>query len=130
MAGGSVTDQYKAAFALLGERDYKGAEAAFKAFLQKHPTDPLAANARYWLGETYFGREDYVTAASAFAEAYQRDPQGPKAPEDLLKLAISLGKQGRKTDACVSFARLDKTFPTMSASLKDRVSRERQHLGC
>ena len=131
LPNGSVQDQYNYAFGVLrrGE-DYAAAEAAFKAFLQKHPTDPLAANAQYWLGETYFVRKDYGSAASAFAEGFRKYPQGAKAPDTLLKLGMSLGNEGKKDDACLAFAQLERNFPTVGASTKDRMASEKKRYGC
>ncbi|HLY54194.1 MAG TPA: tol-pal system protein YbgF [Stellaceae bacterium] len=131
LPNGSVQDQYNYAFGVLrrGE-DYAAAEAAFKAFIQKHPTDPLAANAQYWLGETYFVRKDYPSAASAFAEGFRKYPQGAKAPDTLLKLGMSLGNEGKKDDACLAFAQLERNFPTVGASTKDRMASEKKRYGC
>ena len=36
------------------QADYPAAEAAFKEFVEAHPKDPMAGNAQYWLGETYY----------------------------------------------------------------------------
>jgi tol-pal system protein YbgF len=130
LPNGSALDQYNYAFGLLRESDYPGAESALKAFLQKHPTDPLAANAQYWLGETYFKRDDYQKAASAFAEGYQKNPQGPKAPDNLLKMGISLGNLNKKQEACFSFARLERDFPQMAPVIKDREISEKKKIGC
>ena len=130
LPNGSALDQYNYAFGLLRESDYKSAEGAFKAFLQKHPNDPLSSNAQYWLGETYFARNDYQQAASAFAEGYQRNPQGPKAEDNLLKMGISLGNSGKKQEACFSFARLERDFPQMPPSIKDREIAEKKKIGC
>ena len=130
LPNGSSLEQYNYAFGLLRDSDYAAAEAAFRAFLQKHPNDPLADNALYWLGETYFKRGDYPAAASAFAEGYQKYPQGPKAPDDLLKMGISLADAGRKQEACFSFARLERDFPQMAPFIKDREVTEKKKAGC
>jgi tol-pal system protein YbgF len=127
---GSAVDQYNYAFGLMRAADYRGAEIAFRGFLQKHPSDPLASNAQYWLGETFFVRGEYPAAAQAFAEGYQHYPQGPKAADNLLKLGMSLGNSGRKSDACFSFARLERDFPQMPAIIKDREASEKKRLGC
>ena len=130
LPNGSVAEQYQYAFGLLRQAEYKEAEAAFKSFLQKHPTDPLAANAQYWLGETYFVRNDYTSAAAAFAEGYQKFAQGAKAQDTLLKLGMSLGNLGRKQDACFAFARLERDFPTIGPANKERLASEKKRYGC
>ena len=93
------------------------------AFVQRYPNDPLAGNAQYWLGETYYVRKDYENAATAFAEGYQKYPESGKAADNLLKLGMSLGNLGKKSEACSAFARLDRDFPTAPANVKDRVGR-------
>ena len=110
--------------------DYRGAEIAFRGFLQRHPGDPLASNAQYWLGETFFVRNDFNSAAAAFAKGYQVYPKSPKAQDNLLKLGVSLGNTGRKQDACFAFAKLERDFPNLAPTNKDRVTREKQRLGC
>ena len=127
---GSTTQQFNHAFGLVKQADYAGAETALKAFIQQHPNDPLAANAQYWLGETYFARNQYAEASAAFAEGYKRYPKGPKAEENLLKLGMSLARADQTKNACVAFAQLDQQFPNTSAAVKERAGAERKRLGC
>ena len=111
LPSGSASEQYNTAFGLLKQADYPAAEEALRTFVQQHPNDPLAGNAQYWLGETYFARGKYADAASAFAEGYKRYPKGPKAADDLLKLGMSLGRANQKQNACVALIQLDHDFP-------------------
>jgi tol-pal system protein YbgF len=90
----------------------------------------MAGNAEYWLGETFYARNKFTDAASAFAEGYKRFPKGPKAPDTLLKLAMSLGHANQKQNACIALAQLDRDFPHQSATVKDRAGAEKKHLGC
>jgi len=129
-AASPVEAEYQQAFGLLRQQNYAGAEEALRAFVSQHPDDPLAGNAQYWLGETYYVRKDYRQAAVTFAEGYQRYPKSAKAPDNLLKLGLSLAQIGEKIDACAAFAQLAKQFPDAPASLKDRASRERQRIAC
>src|SRR5262249_54094221 len=87
---------------------YTCAEAALRAFVAQHPNDPLAGNAQYWLGETYYVRKDYRQAAVAFAEGYQKYPTNSKAPDNLLKLGLALAQIGEKADACEALSQLGK----------------------
>ena len=127
---GSPLEQYNAAFALLRQARYDEAEQALRAFIQHNPKDALAGNAQYWLGESFFARRDYSNAASAFAEGYEKYPRSPKAPDDLLKLGITLGILGQKDNACRVFARLDRDFPQAQTELRDRATSEKKRLGC
>ena len=127
---GSPQEQYNYAFGLLRQADYPGAEQALKAFVQRFASDPLAGNAQYWLGETYYVRKDYENAATAFAFGYQKYPKSAKAADNLLKLGMALGNLGKKQEACAAYARLDRDFPTAASTIKDREASERQQLGC
>ncbi|GAB2176379.1 tol-pal system protein YbgF [Dongia sp. agr-C8] len=130
LPGNSPQEQYEYATGLLQRGAYPEAGLAFKAFVAQHPKDPLAGNAQYWLGETYYAQSDYKSAAIAFAEGYQKYPKSAKAPDNLLKLGMSLGQTGRKNDACTAFKQLNAQFPNASAAIKDRASRAQQRYGC
>ncbi|MBV9859640.1 MAG: tol-pal system protein YbgF [Alphaproteobacteria bacterium] len=127
---GSPAQQYNHAFGLLKQADYPAAEQALRAFVQQHPDDPMAGNAQYWIGETLYARGKYGEAASAFAEAYKRYPKNAKAPENLLKLSMSLARANQKQNACIALAQLDRDFPTPSATVRERAAAEKRRLGC
>jgi tol-pal system protein YbgF len=130
MPNGSTSEQYNYAFGLLKQADYPAAEAALKSFIEQHPNDPMAGNAQYWLGETYYTRGRYAEAATAFAEGYKRYPKSSKAADELLKLGMSLGRANQKQNACVVLAQLDHDFPTPGAAIKERAMTEKKKLGC
>ena len=130
LPSGSPQDQYNYAFGLLQRADYPNAEQALRSFVAKYPTNPLASNAQYWLGETYYVRKDYNNAAVAFAEGYQKYPKGPKGPDTLLKLGESLAALGQKPNACAVYGRLDHDFPSPPAPIKDRATADKQKLAC
>lgn len=130
LPNGSIEQQYEAAFNLLVKHDYERAEQAFQAFVQAHPGDPLAGNAQYWLGETFYVRQRYQDAAVAFLEGYQKHPKSPKAADNLLKLGMALAQVGQKAEACTSFARLQKEFPDAPTNIKRRLVQETERLKC
>ncbi len=121
---------YERAFALLREARYDEAETAFQGFVDTYNSHDLAANARYWLGETFYVRGNFERAARVFAEAYQAHPAGPKAPDNLLKLGLSLAGLGKADDACVTYAQIRKEFPTGAMPIMTRAEREMEQLGC
>jgi tol-pal system protein YbgF len=130
LPGNTVEAQYEYAFNLLRQANYDEAEKALRAFVDQHPTDSLAGNAQYWLGETYYVRGRYQDAAVAFAEGYQKYTSNSKAPDNLLKLGMSLGQIGKKSDACVAFSELNKKYPGAPDSLKERLKQEKHRYGC
>jgi tol-pal system protein YbgF len=121
---------YETAYGYLLQRDYGAAEAAFDEFLRRHPSDPLAGNAQYWLGESLYVRGQYRAAAGAFLKGYQTYAKSAKAPESLLKLAMSLQRLGQKDAACSSFNELNNKFPSAPQHVKSTAQTERQRAGC
>ena len=130
LPGDTPKDQYEYAVGLLQKGQYPEAEVALRTFLKDHAGDPLAGNAQYWLGETYYARQDYKNAAIAFAEGYQKYPNSPKVVDNLLKLGMALGQSGQKDNACVALKQLDKKYPDASGTIKDRATRAKQRFGC
>jgi len=130
LPGATPQEQYEYAFGLLRTANYPEAEKAFTAFVQKNPTDVLAGNAQYWLGETYYVRGDYQKAAVAFAEGFQKYPNSGKAADNLLKLGMSLGEMGKKQDACTALTQLLSKYPGAPEDLLVRAKREKEHYGC
>ena len=127
---GTPQAQYEHAFNLLSQTDYKGAERALVAFLEKYPDEPLAGNAKYWLGETYYVRGQYADAAVAFAEGYQSYPESAKAPDNLLKLGKSLAALDQKADACGTFAELLKRYRNAAPTILQQAKSEQKRLAC
>jgi tol-pal system protein YbgF len=133
--GGSDTSgdpqgMYDTAFQALRQAKYDQAETRLRAFLKAHPKHKLAENARYWLGETYYVRGKFQDSAVTFAEGFQQFPNGSKAPDNLLKLAMSLGSINKKQDACTTLSELKKRFPNASAIIRNRADQERKTLAC
>ncbi|MFN3868503.1 MAG: tol-pal system protein YbgF, partial [Hyphomicrobiaceae bacterium] len=127
---GNPKQDYEAAYGHLLRQDYGAAEVAFEEFLRRYPTDPLAGNAQYWLGETHFVRGNFKPAAAAFLKGYQNFAKGNKAPDSLLKLAMSLDRLGQKDAACSSFRELNAKFPQAPAHVKGRADGEMKRLAC
>ena len=131
-AGGGPQGEalYHAAFKLLQDGDYAGAERGFRTFVQQNPQHVLAGNAQYWLGETYYARRDYQNAMVAFAEGYKSYKASPKGPDNLLKLGVTLAVLNKKQEACAVFARFAQDYPRATDLQKRRVDQERQKNGC
>ena len=121
---------YDDARARLLDGDFDGAQAGFEAFVTDHGDDPRAGEAWYWLGETFFVRNDFTQSADAYIAALRADPEGVRAPDALVRLAASLHGLGRTEDACSTLARFGRQFPNASAASRDRASRESVRAGC
>jgi tol-pal system protein YbgF len=130
LPGSAATDSYSAAFGLLQQGNYAAAEQAFQGFLQAKPKDPLAGNAQYWLAETFYVRQDFTRAAQEFLKGYQGYPSSSKAPDSLLKLALSLSALKQTEQACRTLDQLVREYPALSRTLSDRAAQEQQKLAC
>ena len=75
-------------------------------------------------------RGQYRAAAGAFLKGYQTYSKSAKAPENLLKLAMSLQRLGQKDAACSSYSELSTKFPTAPTHVKTTAQTERQRAGC
>ena len=127
---GNAASDYDQAFSLLKSQNYEAAEAAFSSFVGSYPDSELAPNARYWLAETFYVRGDFAQASKLFAEAFQSNPNGPKAADNLLKLGMSLEGLGKVKESCVTYSEISKRFPNASASLLQRARQQLEKNKC
>ena len=130
LPAGTSADQYGFALGLLRKRDYDRAEQALSLFLEAHPTDDLAGNAQYWLGETFYVRDDYQQAAVNFLKGYRTYPESSKAPDNLLKLGMTLARLDQTQQACQTFAQLGTEFPGANAAILRQLQQEQARLVC
>lgn len=121
---------YETAYGHLLQQDYGAAEAGFDEFVKRFPSDPLAPNAQYWLGEAHFVRGQFKQAAEAFLKGYKTYARSSKAPDSLLKLAMSLDRLGQRDAACSSYSELMSRFPNAPNHIRTRTQTERQRIGC
>ena len=90
----------------------------------------LAANAKYWLGETYYVRGEFKKSARIFAEGFQSFPESAKAPDILLKLGMSLAGMDKQREACVALSQVAIKFPAGNDPVLQRADQEMEKLGC
>ena len=127
---GSPEKQYEFATSFLKIGDYNTAERALKEFVQTNPQHELAGNAQYWFAETFRIRQLYVDAASAYLEGYQKYPKSEKAPDNLLKLGVSLVQIGEKDQGCMMITSLEKEYPKASQSILQKAKYEEKKFEC
>lgn len=121
---------YNSAFRQLNTKNYSQAATEFDAFVRKYPNDPLTSNAYYWLGESYYARGDYTRAVDGFRKGFESNPQGQKAPDNLLKLAMSLDNIKRTQEACVVLNQVVTKYGTDAPRTKERAEAERSRMQC
>jgi tol-pal system protein YbgF len=85
-AGADEKAAYEMAFEALKQGRYAESSQLFSAFLQQFPNGEYAANATYWLGESYYVTQNYQIAYETFQSLLSRFPDSRKAPDGLLKI--------------------------------------------
>ncbi|CAN7514239.1 tol-pal system protein YbgF [Bosea sp. LjRoot9] len=126
----SAKEAYDIAYASVLRKEYEQAEMGFRQFLQSYPRDRLAADATYWLGESYFQRQRYREAAEQFLKISRENPRSNKAPDSLLRLGMALNGLGARDQACATYAKVGVDYPAASSAVRQGVERERRRSGC
>lgn len=121
-SGKSPELRYGEAFDALKAGKYPEAIAGMQELLTLHPNHPLADNAQYWLGQTYYVTRDYERAIVAFSAVGGRPTDPSKTPDALLKKGLSEIELKRPDAARATLADLVNRFPNSGAA---RTARER-----
>jgi tol-pal system protein YbgF len=102
---------YDAAFAALKDGRYAESARRFQSFLDQYPSSGLAANAYYWLGESYYVTQNYKIALQSFQTLLQRYPESQKAPDALLKVGYSQYELKQWDQAEATLNQVVETYP-------------------
>jgi Tol biopolymer transport system component len=79
--------QFAEAVTLLKQENFSDAIAAYKKVIQLLPGSPIAQDARYWIGQTYFRMGKYDEALSVFKKLLKEYPKSPIIPVTQLMVA-------------------------------------------
>ena len=123
-------EQYEFAVSFMKIGDYETAEFALKEFIEKNKDHDLAGSAQYWYGETFRIRQLYSDAATAYLDGYQNYPKSNKAPDNLLKLGITMVQLGEKDQGCKMILGLKKEYPKASKSVLQKAQYEQKKFKC
>ena len=123
-------EQYEFAVSFMKIGDYETAEFALKEFIEKNKDHDLAGSAQYWYGETFRIRQLYSDAATAYLDGYQNYPKSKKAPDNLLKLGITMVQLGEKDQGCKMILGLKKEYPKASKSVLQKAQYEQKKFKC
>ena len=85
---------YSLALKKLDGGDAPRARELLNEFLAKFKGDPLAPNAQYWLGETWYAEKKYNDAIVEFQKVLKEFKGSEKVPDALLKIGLSFQSQG------------------------------------
>ena len=123
-------EQYEFAVSFMKIGDYETAEFALKEFIDKNKDHDLAGSAQYWYGETFRIRQLFSDAATAYLDGYQNYPKSKKAPDNLLKLGITMVQLGEKDQGCKMISGLEKEYPKASKSVLQKAQYEQKKFKC
>ena len=123
-------EQYEFAVSFMKIGDYETAEFALKEFIDKNKDHNLAGSAQYWYGETFRIRQLYSDAATAYLDGYQNYPKSKKAPDNLLKLGMTMVQLGEKDQGCKMISGLKKEYPKASKSVLQKAQYEQKKFKC
>ena len=126
----SPRDEFDLAYGYVMRKDFTLAQQALQDFLKKYPSDPMAGEAQFWLGESLFQGKNYQSAAEAFVTMTKKYPTSPKQPDTLLRLGQSLAALQQRDLACVTLAEVAKKFPRAAQNVKAAVEREQKRVHC
>jgi len=86
------------------------ARLGFREFLRVYPTDQRAADALFYIGET-FAQENPDSAAAVYQEVVKAYPNSLRAPSGLYKLGILAESRGNKAAARTYYQRVVAGYP-------------------
>jgi tol-pal system protein YbgF len=87
------------------------ARELFNKFLELYPKHKLAANAHYWLGETYYTDKNFEQAVLEFQEVIKNFPEKDKVPAAMLKQGMAFKELGDNKSEVYIFKKLIEEFP-------------------
>lgn len=123
-------DQYQSAYEQVLAGDYAAAETGFSTFIASQPDSKRIADANFWLGEAQYSQGKFNDAAKTFLNAYKTYGKSDKAPEMLLKLAMSLAALDSRDTACATLREVAKAYPKASRAIITKVATEQKRLSC
>jgi len=126
----TIGKQYEFATSFLQVGDYAMAERAFREFVISNPDHELAGSAQFWYAETFRIRQLYTDAASAYLEGYQKYPKGKKAPDNLLRLGVSMVQIGEKDQGCKMINGVSLQYPNAKKSVLLKAEYESKKFEC
>ncbi len=130
LAPGGTRSEYDSNFVLYKDGQFDAAANGFQSFVQKYPKDRLAADATYFLGESYARLGRHREAAEQFLKLSTDYTRSTRAPDALLRLGIALNALGAKEQACATYQEVDRKYPTASADVRAGVERELKRSKC
>ncbi len=119
---GKIRQAYEDALNILREGRYEQAAEAFRKFLAAYPDSSYAANAQYWLAETYYVTRKFEAALAEFAKVLENYPGSVKTADAKLKMGFIQYELGNWAEARKWLEAVQREFPKTTAA---RLAAER-----
>lgn len=118
----SATQMYEASLQQLRGGSNTTARAGFRQLLSQYPEAPQAADALYFIGES-FATESPDSASAYYAQVVQRHPSSPRAAGALYKIGLLAESRKDTPAARTSYQRLVQQYPNSNeaALARDRM---------
>ncbi|NOZ61604.1 MAG: tetratricopeptide repeat protein [Calditrichaeota bacterium] len=107
---GNYKQDYQAALQEYYNRNYKTAIKMFEELLAIDSSNSLADNARYWIGECYYGLGNYDQAIIEFTKVFSFTKSN-KMADAQLKIGLCYFRLGDRARAAEEFERLINDYP-------------------
>ncbi|GGK61142.1 tol-pal system protein YbgF [Amphritea balenae] len=107
---------YQQAFALVRQKDFPAALAAFDKFIELYPESARLANAYYWVGEVNLAEQQLEPAKVAFEHVLTKFPQHRKASDASYKIGVIYHQMGDQANADEMFKNTVSRYPDSSAA--------------
>ena len=103
--------EYERLLGLFRDGNLDGARQGFVTFLRDYENSDLAPNARYWLGESHYGKKDYRQAIDSYDRVELDFPQSEKVPAAILKKGYAYLAMKDKKRASSAFKQVVTLYP-------------------
>lgn len=128
---------YDQAQVFISQKRLPQAQQILEEIISAYADAPQYVPARYWLGEIYFARQDYLNASLSYGDIYMRhksgaslDPVKDHVAESLIKLAYCLKMMNKKAQACVTLKQVGSDFKALPRNINMLAQDIRQDLKC
>lgn len=101
--------------------DVVTARELFTRFLDQNPKHELAANAHYWIGETYYSEKNYESAILSYQEVIKNYPGKEKVVAAMLKQAMAFNEIKDTKSAKFVLRKLIEGFPKSEEAKKSKA---------
>lgn len=116
---------YQQGYDTMQAGDLVKAREFFNKFLETSPKHKLAANAHYWLGETYYSEKNFEQAVLEFQDVIKNFSEKDKVPAAMLKQGMAFKEMGDNKSAAYIYKKLVNEYPKSeeAKSAKEKLQR-------